>query len=582
MRPDIPIILSASFTILVGCIIILILIGLNKALNEKGESDQSRKKKVFITGAVILSWIILISWLSTLNFLNDFSILPPRMSLILLPPLIAVLFIGSRKFLLELLDYVPQHWLIWMHSYRMVIAVIFYFLFMRHIIPVQMTFAGKNYDVLTGVVAPFLGFLAFRKKVPQVILIMWNFLGIVLVSIVVIVAVLSTPYPFSLFHEPVSNTMIAYFPFILMPGFVIPFSFALHSYSLKKSFKQQIHLTKKLNDRWLRIIGIPIVTLLVTLFLHPRSNVKNIDFFFSLIIAAGFTIMLWYGDRIIIVSLRDRFPGYRQTLKRIVFEFSAVALYTILFVSVIDAFLMIYVFHQAPTFSGTLEDILVGMLVSYLMLIVYESIYFFQEWKANIYEVEELKRAQLQNRFDSLKSQVNPHFLFNSLSSLSQLIKEDKSKASSFVQEMSQVYRYILQSNENDLSTIEKEIQFVKSYMYLQRIRFDNHVTEQIEIPVEHLQAKVPSLTLQALMENAVKHNIISASKPLCIRISVDEGKNLVISNNLQKKSQLIQVNSFGLENIKRRFEMHGFFNVMISETHQEFKVTLPLIKEML
>jgi LytS/YehU family sensor histidine kinase len=212
------------------------------------------------------------------------------------------------------------------------------------------------------------------------------------------------------------------------------------------------------------------------------------------------------------------------------------------------------------------------------MLSVYESVYLFQKWKENIFETEELKHKQLQNRLDSLKNQVNPHFLFNSLSSLSVLIREDKSKATAFVQEMAQVYRYILQSNENDLATVEKELQFVRSYMYLQRIRFDDNVKEVIEVPEEFLSYKLPSLTLQALIENAIKHNVVSAAKPLVIKINVDEHNHLIVCNNLQRKMQLVQMNNFGLANINKRYEMHGLHNPVVSESAKEFKVTLPLI----
>ncbi len=578
MQTPVPVPIILVFMIIVAVLLSLLLAGINSVLKKSGTETSLRRKKVFVTAIIISCWILFLCFLATQNFLNNFSVLPPRMALVLLPPLLAVILISYNRDFAKLLKYIPQHWLVFVHSYRVIIGVIFYILFINHIVPVQMTFAGKNFDIFTGITAPLIGLFLLKNKMPKWLLATWNFAGILLIFTVVLMALLSSPYPFALFREAETNTMIAYFPFVLMPGFLIPLAFAMHIFSLQKTLHRQINEAKKLHDFRMRIIGIPIITILVTVILHRDIKITSADFAFFFFISMGYTLSLWQGDRLIIAELRSRFPDYHQTLSRIIFQTIFVALFTIIAVIIIDRILVIYIFHRMPTFGGTAEDVILGLIISSLMLIIYESIYFFQKWRDNIFEAGELKRIQMQNRLDSLKTQVNPHFLFNSLNSLSLLIREDKKKAASFVQEMAYVYRYILQSNENDLSTLEKEIQFIRSYMFLQRIRFDNHITGQIDIPASFLNHQIPSLTLQSLVDKAIRHNIISVQKPLCISMFISPANALIVSNNLQKKSALIKMQSSSLYNIRSRYEMHGQYDVKIEELPAEFKVTLPLI----
>src|SRR6185369_12914348 len=153
--------------------------------------------------------------------------------------------------------------------------------------------------------------------------------------------------------------------------------------------------------------------------------------------------------------------------------------------------------------------------------------------------------------FETLKSQVNPHFLFNCFNTLSSLISEEPGQAEKFLDELSKVYRYLLRNNESGLSTVKSEIQFIKSYFELLKTRHGNAIQFQIEIDKRYDNYLLPSLSLQLLVENAVKHNALSKDQPLLIEIFTIAGNKLAVNNNLQRKTQKVLSNKVGLQNIR-------------------------------
>ncbi|MBK9488505.1 MAG: histidine kinase [Haliscomenobacter sp.] len=181
-------------------------------------------------------------------------------------------------------------------------------------------------------------------------------------------------------------------------------------------------------------------------------------------------------------------------------------------------------------------------------------------------------------QYDSLKQQVNPHFLFNSLNSLSSLIGQAPDKAELFVQEMSQVYRYLLQNSRDELSTLQRELNFIHSYLHLLLTRFGTALQVQIDVANEFREFRIPPLTLQLLVENAVKHNEVSSEKPLKLTISIDQGR-LKVSNNLQKRIITAYSEKIGLANIMARYRILGYPAVEVIDDGESFTVLLPLIK---
>ncbi len=278
--------------------------------------------------------------------------------------------------------------------------------------------------------------------------------------------------------------------------------------------------------------------------------------------------------------LRKKYPGFEQSARRI----TAWALFTIPITPVfITALFYTYRWFVLPdnvvSIAHLYWAILAGFIIDILFLAFNEGIYTFSKWKENIKEAEQLKKANLQTQFESLKNQVNPHFLFNSINTLSSLIHEDKERAGHFIDEMSNVYRYLLRNNEEELVTLSTELKFIHSYYHLLKTRYGNGIELILNIDNKAENCLLPPLTLQLLVENAVKHNNVLKEYPLVIDIRNREDGWLVVKNNLQKKTITIDSSKIGLNNIKEKFRLLEQPDVIIKETTTEFIVMLPLIE---
>lgn len=188
-----------------------------------------------------------------------------------------------------------------------------------------------------------------------------------------------------------------------------------------------------------------------------------------------------------------------------------------------------------------------------------------------------LQEENIISQFETLKSQVNPHFLFNSLNVLSSLIFVDPNKAAKFVRQLSKVYRYVLEYKDKNTISLKDELPFIESYIFLLKTRFDKNLTIDLNIGNEHYQKKIAPMVIQLLVENAIKHNIISTQKPLSIEIFI-KGEYLVISNNLQVKSSREISSKTGLDNIRKRYEYLTNMKVVIEDNSDYFRVKIPLL----
>ncbi|MFC0772648.1 sensor histidine kinase [Terrimonas alba] len=221
-------------------------------------------------------------------------------------------------------------------------------------------------------------------------------------------------------------------------------------------------------------------------------------------------------------------------------------------------------------FTGIVCDI-IGMAMN-------EGIYGYSKWKESKLEAEQLSKEKLQTQLNGLLQQINPHFLFNSLNSLSALINEDTRLAQKFLSDLSKVYRYLLRTNENELTTLAVELQFISSYFHMIETRFGNGVRLHQKIDEQYMTWLLPPLTLQLLLENAVKHNSVSKHKPLTIEITSEPGDRLVVRNNLQKKKIKVESTKLGLTNIAEKYRLINRSSINITQDENYFSVSLPLI----
>lgn len=223
--------------------------------------------------------------------------------------------------------------------------------------------------------------------------------------------------------------------------------------------------------------------------------------------------------------------------------------------------------------------IIVVLFVALLFNLIDLGIFLLFKWRYSLSELERFKKENAEYRFEMLRSQINPHFLFNSLNTLSSLIHEDVETATAFTRQLSQVYRYVLENRQKDLIELNTELKFIESYRFLLELRFKDRLKIDIQIDDTFHACYVAPMTIQLLVENAVKHNVITQNRPLKIAIFC-QNNYLVVSNNLQPKPPEGGSTGFGLRNITLRYELLTDRQVIIDQQADSFTVKVPLLTQ--
>ncbi|MBV9961346.1 MAG: histidine kinase [Parafilimonas sp.] len=278
-------------------------------------------------------------------------------------------------------------------------------------------------------------------------------------------------------------------------------------------------------------------------------------------------------------KLQQALPELKQTVKRVI-----LIVLSHIFIT-IAVFSVLFKFYDAISLFGFKMDVQqlnlsVWVVIGMVMLsdTLWESEFIYKKYKDSIIEKEAMQQLSLQQEFDALKNQVNPHFLFNCFNTLSSLISEDKKQAENFLNELSKVYRYLLRNNEDSLSTLQDELNFIQSFYRLLKTRHGDAIQLQVEVDKKYYKYLLPSLSLQLLVENAVKHNVVSKYQPLVIDIFSMEGNKLAVNNNLQPKKIKMPSNKIGLANIQSKYELLKQTGYEVLKDTRNFTVVLPLI----
>ncbi|MBL7924127.1 MAG: histidine kinase [Bacteroidia bacterium] len=337
----------------------------------------------------------------------------------------------------------------------------------------------------------------------------------------------------------------------------------------------------RLSDGWLMLFGIPTVAFLVTFFFYSDEWILGgRSFMFCFMSKMVTSSLLWYLNRGIVLYYRRRYTSIESNSHRI-----AAQLLTSFLVSGMFSLFVSWLYQVSGYWGRVLvwQDFVYNLIIVeffvFLISGIYEAIFYFARWRYSVMEAEELKKANLQSQFESLKNQVSPHFLFNSLNTLSSLIEENPETAVRFVNQLSKVYRYLLQSNEKELTTIKDELEFLEAYLFLLKTRFGEGLHMDISLPESHLCSWIPPLTLQILVENAVKHNVVSSTRPLHIEIRSCTEDTICVINNVQKKTINVASNGMGLANIKAKYKLLNRPPIRIEDGPAAFTITLPIIK---
>jgi two-component system, LytTR family, sensor kinase len=336
------------------------------------------------------------------------------------------------------------------------------------------------------------------------------------------------------------------------------------------------------DDRLVMVIVIPILSFIIPIiFMGCRFNRYPLFTWEKYITTFVITTVLWIGNRLIMIYSRRKYPLFADVRKRLTMQSISMFVFTVIFSNLLG-FLADDVFFKNDNRSHFMEDILINtnaasLFCVALIMAIYETIYFKNQLRASVVEAENLKRESLSAQLNALRTQVNPHFLFNNLNTLSSLIPENPKHAVDFVQQLSKVYRHILEVKEEKSILLKDELDVLNAYTFLLKTRFDKNLEVNIQIAPEKMLKRIVPLSLQILMENAIKHNIVSAEKPLQINVFAENG-SLVVSNNLQMKNQINESTGIGLDNIRNRYKLLSDKLVKVTSNATNFTVSIPLI----
>jgi sensor histidine kinase YesM len=336
---------------------------------------------------------------------------------------------------------------------------------------------------------------------------------------------------------------------------------------------------KLVNDLRIRAAGILVIaTLRLGLMIVAiyTGEVKTWEIFENTLLA-GF--LIWESSRAVVLYFHRRYPLGQSNARRYWQEASVlVAVDSSFYLVRSVVFMGVFSQEGPPKLIFHLFGLLYTLLYGMLAAAFYELLIYMEAWKKANQEAEQLKKANLVSQLDSLKNQVKPHFLFNSLNTLTALVEKQPAQAVQFIAELSKVYRYLLQSNQKELIALSGELDFTRAYFFLLQMRFGEGICLQVDVEKEYLDHLVPPLTLQMLVENAVKHNQVSVRKPLSVRIAIEQGKWLVVSNNAQPKRTSVPSSGMGLANIATKYKLLNQPQLRVQAVPTHFTVKVPLI----
>ncbi|HAD95980.1 MAG TPA: histidine kinase [Cryomorphaceae bacterium] len=274
-------------------------------------------------------------------------------------------------------------------------------------------------------------------------------------------------------------------------------------------------------------------------------------------------------------------PWHKAPLKRFLLELLTVTVY-----SFVACFVVVFLFHwvlgnftlDSIPWEDLTEQTYRPVIIAYIITSFFVSRSFLMEWRQAAVDAEKLRSERFAGQYQVLKDQLNPHFLFNSLNALSNVVHEDQEKAVQFIQQLSRFYRYILDVQHEEVVSLQQELDFAQRYLYLQSLRFEDKLQSEIDVRVQEEDC-IPPLAIQICLENVIKHNEISKDHSLKVIIR-RESDRLCICNNLQVKNNRVpEPSGIGLTNIRERYRMLSGREVEVEKSQTEFRVYLPILK---
>ena len=328
---------------------------------------------------------------------------------------------------------------------------------------------------------------------------------------------------------------------------------------------------------------IAFILFVVELIFRYSSNIE-VEYNLQLLKVFGYYIMysapLTFVNSFFFNYLNDKVVWNRYKKYRLAIGFLGSVIITLVTV------FLVRLFHRVVLDGVTYNEFLAtetsdfyytSLIITIVASLFFHAFYFYQELQKNKIKEQKVIAGTASAKFDALKNQLDPHFLFNSLNVLTSLIDENPESAQKFTTALSKVYRYVLEQKNKDLVTVDEELEFAKTYMSLLKMRFEDSIIFEIPEQASNPDSKVVPLSLQLLLENAVKHNMVTSSKPLHIKI-YETNNLLVVENNLQPKQIVKKSSGVGLDNIKQRYDLLTDRKVNINQQAESFAVAIPML----
>jgi len=339
---------------------------------------------------------------------------------------------------------------------------------------------------------------------------------------------------------------------------------------MKINFKIPLSQKKYLRYSLIGILLIFIFFLISNYFISQKE-------YFHYIYAILITTVLWLGCSVIIYFIEQKYTWDKHAIKRLMIELPSIIIYAVL-VHMFFAYVSYKNSDLKVDWEQIRADAVFIAVFTILILAIAESVDLFQAWKQSLLKSKELEIENIEAQYLTLKSQVNPHFLFNSLNTLANYVQENP-QATEYLEKLSEYLRYTMVLKNNKLTTIKEELDIINKYFFIQKSRFGSALELKIDISQSILIEKgsIPPFSLQILLENAIKHNVISKNKPLIIEVFSENKNRIVVLNNLQIK-EVLNSTQIGQKNIIDRYRFLTDQEVIIDDINEEYKVSLPII----
>lgn len=332
---------------------------------------------------------------------------------------------------------------------------------------------------------------------------------------------------------------------------------------------------KDKKNRLLYMLGIGLIVSSLFKPLFFRRDPFFDDVFITIIIA---TTIIFEGNLRIDTWLNRKFSWAILPKKRFISQFLISLIYTVFLLYILMFVIHVLKSGRYELINPKMRQVLIPAIFVTIAAIAMDIGYqFFKAWKQSLLEVEKYKTESVNAQLQNLKSQLNPHFLFNNLSVLTSLVYKDQDKAVDFINELSKVYRYVLDNKNAELVSLQEELAFLEHYIYLLKIRFSDNIEFLINIGENTEGGYLPPMCLQMLVENTIQHNETSQANPLKVLIYT-ENKHLIVENPIQPRSDKTESSQMGLKNIQSRYAYFTNEKVEILNDGKVFKVVLPLI----